>query len=224
FSTEEQSVPYFAFIDDGTFHPMDVGTINQQNATYSVPTATVSEPDEDGNVTYSIQYSIVIPFTATFPMDYQQEVFNGFIYPGMDVMDYYTGIVFPAQNLTEENGHESNLSSDVTWEDVTYTVSVNKVSTMTNPLNDSYQLDNDTWEWDAEYDIDYNIEIIAPKDYDGAILSLNLNGNTEYEEVDSEEVTEAHVFGDEEDEAVSNYVFFRLKDIIQQEDEPEKAE
>jgi hypothetical protein len=201
-------IPGFLYFEDENGNYTEDGlegvSLIQPTFRYTFGDITVSEPDEDGNVVYTISY------TKEGELAYEGEGnFNmGFISTGLSIMDYYTGTVFAERDLQNDDSYD--IYTDVVWDDVTYSVGYTK----------SISWDSGGWQQD-ESGINRNLlsgyticTITAPADYDGLVLCIDNRGNTEYEEQDVDNVSEAHIFGTEEDESFDDCTFIRVSDYV----------
>ena len=208
---EDVEAPYYAYPQlDGS--DTDEISVTQFNATYHIPSFTVSDADEEGNVTYTIHYRITFPYYAEVPAHitnftprYTAETYY--------VMDYYTGTVFASSDLTNENEHSYDLPSVFEWNGTTYTVSVAERGEENILYQNIEYIDDTCWKFDGEYEWNGFISIVAPKDYNGLILYLDQNGVTEKISL-SAEATTTHLFGETEDEMIESGYFVRVNDLL----------
>ena len=210
-SAKEVEIPYYAYAKlDGV--ETDEIDVSQFNAKYFVPTVTVTDADEEGYVIYTVEYKINFPYYAEIPVHitnfnpyYTVETFYA--------MDYYTGIVFASSDLTEDNEQSYNLSSTFEWDGNTNTVSVAENGQMTKLSENAEYIDDTRWKLEQEYEWNGVISILAPKDYDGLVLYLDMNGSLDNNTVSSA-AKETHIFGEVNDETIENGLFIRVADLI----------
>ena len=210
-SAKEVEIPYYAYAKlDGV--ETDEIDVSQFNAKYFVPTVTVTDADTEGYVIYTVEYKINFPYYAEIPAHitnfnpyYTVETFYA--------MDYYTGIVFASSDLTEDNEQSYNLSSTFEWDGNTNTVSVAENGQMTKLSENAEYIDDTRWKLEQEYEWNGVISILAPKDYDGLVLYLDMNGSLDNNTVSSA-VKETHIFGEGKDETIENGLFIRVADLI----------
>ena len=51
--------------------------------------------------------------------------------------------------------------------------------------------------------------ITVPHDYDGLVLGIDSKGSTSYN-IDNKTVSDAHIFGEQDGESISDYMFFKV--------------
>ena len=210
FSVQAVEVPCYSYVllPDGT--SSDEIKVTQVKGLYHIPTVTVSDSDKEGYVIYDIQYKISVPYYAEGPVHLDD--FRAMRTVSMfSVMDYYTGTVFPSSSLTDDNDHSFELSTDVDWEGNLYSVSIAHGGKTTSPVENFSYIDDTRWKYEVESEMVGQIKIVAPKGYDGLVLSLNLNGKSS--DSTSSEINAAHKFG-EDGETTENRLFIRLSDLI----------
>jgi hypothetical protein len=188
------------YTEDG---PEGVSLI-QPTAVYTFGDITVSEPDEDGNVVYTIPLNVELELEALNPND--KDWYYSLQIETFDLMDWYTGTVFPGRDLHGNEGYD--IYTDIVWDDVTYSVGYTS-SAEWNVGN--WQKDgNSYYSSIVEYKV-YTVTV--PEDYDGLVFFIDNRGRTEYQEDDTE-LSEAHIFGAEEDGAFDDYTFIRVSDYV----------
>lgn len=198
FTEGEVSAPVYTYArnEDGSVN--ESVEMTQMDGSYSEPVIEVSEPDENNNVTYTVTYDVIVPWVGMLSAEQAQSgCQTGFQIKNYLFMDAYTGTVFPASNLTEDNEHEYAIESEVEVDGKTYQVSASSKMEQEQGEPDWTWLDNNT---KAKLKLNFTLHmtqtIVAPADYDGLIMFLDGNGKTEYEEMDAE-VSEAHPFEDD---------------------------
>lgn len=194
FTEGEVSAPCYSYTnEDGAIDEnMDV---TQMEVTYSEPVIETSEPDENNNVTYTVTYDVTGEWVATMPADVQN-INTYYQFLNYNFIDAYTGTVFPSTDLTDDNGHEFVLESDVEVNGKTYHISIGKNSEQEWGEGNWTWLENNTKkELKASHSNHVTLIATVPADYDGLILALDGNGVTEYIDVDGT-VTDAHPFED----------------------------
>lgn len=138
--------------------------------------------------------------------------------PGLGLFDIYTGRLFPSK--TTYGDEVVDVSADVEWDGVTYTVSYGKEITW----------DGEWGEWDHDEmgngDCTYYgsneviINIHMPKNYDGLALYANIsdkNKEVSFEIEEEVDYSEKYLLGEEEGKEkmeASDYYVITLKDIL----------
>ena len=224
--TRERSftAPAFTYFKDPVSgEPTSIGGLSITNvvdATYTIGDISVSEADADGMVQMTIPYHF--DFTATITQDdiYAEAEGDGMFYTAckytlFSLFDYYTGTVFPAKTLSDDNPDLTN-TIDITYKDVTYPISY----TLSQETNDTYSdwdvdMGNGTAECQNAWSIDVIYTLSMPKEYDGLCLYLYLPGKTEYTK-SREELSEAHTFLEDldEEDTISDYALIRVSDLM----------
>lgn len=205
-------IPGFEFFTDSDGNYLEEGpegvSLIQPTIVYTFGDITVSDPDEDDNVVYTISYTKEYEFAYEAPENYSEFYFN-VNSDGICFLDYYTGTVFPARDTSGDASYE--ISTDIVWDDVTYSVGYTK----------SIEWTHGDWQQDGNilsipYSSYSEYTVTAPADYDGLVIYIDNRGITEYEEYDYENFTEAHTFGTEEDESIDDCTFIRVSDYVTQ--------
>lgn len=220
FACDELEMPFWhGMILDGSVIE-ELGFI-ESTGTYSVPSVSVSESEQEGYVEYTIDYSVddpldaVIPYSVTDHTDSYSPLFKLY---GM--MDYYTGTVIVSDSDNYLYHMDEWHTFDVEYEGTNYEISFIGSRTDEVARNDAFDLDSDNWEWNCEVIFHYQIIIRVPEDYDGLILFIDLSGDDEpddysYDPYDQNfEISEPHVFGSEEGELIEDYQFVRVADLM----------
>jgi hypothetical protein len=178
------------FTDENGNYAEDVSLV-QLTAVYTFGDITVSEPDEDGKVVYTIPVSAKLLNPNDKNGDYQIE--------GFGLMDWYTGAVFSASEALND-GDNAMCSSGIVRDDVTYSV----YYTLGVQLNS--EAGRQTY------------RVTVPEDYDGLVIFIDNRGRTEYQERDIFASEDGHIFGEKEDESFDDYTFIRVSDYAIPED------
>lgn len=185
----------------------------EQSGLYSAPEIYRSEPDEDGQVEYTIIYtvddkmSVVIPYDVTETTDGWYSDFTEYY-----LVDYCTGIVLAGfGDYHQGEWNTTNVEYDGNVIDISVKGSIED----TCISNESSNVDYDNWLWEIEREIVFVLTVKAPADYDGLVLYINLNGVTTVSD-DFDELVykheEPHVLGTEEREEDGNYWYALLSD------------
>lgn len=180
----------------------------EQTGSYGFSKFRVSEPDENGNVTYRFSLGVALDLRA---YENTLETYDiGVMLEGFRLMDLYTGTVFPEKAIDGDGEYEA--STEIVWDNVTYPVSYTR----------SVEWKNSRWtEWKhyANDSILYRgtvtqIEsflVTVPEDYDGLALCIYNKGMTYYQESGTE-LSKAHRFELEDGESWDDYTFIRVSD------------
>lgn len=172
-----------------------------EDAVYSLPCIDVSEPDEDGYVTYIIDYNISGTYNPVFPFDVANSTDSWSSSPQQyNVIDYYTGtILCEWDNSYNDDGEEIAITIDNGDEEITVYVLAELDYEIL--ANESYEVDADHWGWHVEYICYPRITLRAPESYDGMLLEINTSGWTE------EDHLRSIADGDDEDSDVEGDLF-----------------
>lgn len=138
-------------------------------ASYHIESLEKSEPDSDGNITYTIRWTVEHVFIVDIA-DQAWGSFDSYIwFCNYGLFDYYTGT-----SLNPEEDSSNEL--DLTWEENTYHI----VSTWsTEPAFGEWTENEESME--STDTAEYCYQVTVPADYDGLILYINGAGAT-YEE------------------------------------------
>jgi hypothetical protein len=206
-------MPVFVFWKDSDGNYTENGpegqTLIQPIGKYTVGDITVSEPDEDGNVVYTI------PYRVQFEAQIEDSEGNGTsqissnLVNDFNLVDLYTGTIFPARDMSNDDSYD--IYTDIVWDDVTYSVGYTQ----------SAEWYSGGWYWQEGIwhnlkTLDIEFTVTAPADYDGLVLFIYNNGVTEYEESDTENISEAYTFEVDEEagESWDDYTFIRVSDYV----------
>ena len=188
-----------------------------EDVVYSIPSVDVSEPDEDGYVTYTIDYTLTGTYDQEFAFDEADHTDGWSSTPQQyNVVDYYTGTYLCVwENCCNTDGEEIAVTIDSGDEDITVYVSGAFDNDITE--NESYDIDDDHWGWHVEYTVYMTITLRAPQSYDGMLLEINTAGWTEecyLENLDGDgeavDVVEGDIFADD----ISSCRFTWASDLI----------
>lgn len=214
---------YVYFRDPSSGEPTLIGGLSITDvvdSTYTIGDISVSEPDADGMIQMTLPYHF--DFTATITQEdiYAEVEGDGRFYPAcqyklFSLFDYYTGTVYPAKHLSDDNPDMTN-SFEITYKDVTYPVSYTLSQTTSDSLSDwDIDMGNGTAECQDAWSIDVIYTISMPKDYDGLCLSLYLPGKTEYKEPQKELSETTTLLEDlDEGETINDYALIRVSDLM----------
>lgn len=200
FAEGEVSIPAYTYARNEDGSENDSVEMTQKDATYSQPSVNVSEPDADGNITYTVTYSVRGTWSGMMAAG------SGF---GMRVyiknyyfVDAYTGTVFPDADMTdEENSYATDSVVEVDGKEYKISTGSSFESNYEEP-SWSYFDNNTKAKATMKYTFDFTMVAVVPAEYDGLILALNGAGATEKTDLDTE-IEDAHAF----DGNVSDYIF-----------------
>lgn len=196
------SIPVYAYARNEDGSEDDSVEMTQEDATYSEPFVDVSEPDADGNITYTVTYNVSGTWIGTMAADSDGYYMSYVKFDGYSFVDAYTGTVFPGAGMTDdENSYAADSVVEVDGKEYKISTSQSFESNFEDP---SWSfIDNNT---KAKATVDYSIDVtkvaVVPAEYDGLILALDGTGMTENKDIDTE-IKEAHPF----DGNVSDYIF-----------------
>lgn len=200
FTEGELSIPVYNYARDeeGNVWSEEYVRMRQIEGVYSEPVIEVSEPDENGNVTYTVTSEIAGTWRGYFGLE-DITFWSYCISKGFYFIDAYTGTVFPLAGL-DDNVSEYLVDTDVLVDDTTYHVATGK-SLGSNwgtgewlvTEDDEEAGDDDLWRYEVHYTIYNTLTAVVPAEYDGLILAIDAKGSTEYSEIDTE-IEEAKPF------------------------------
>ena len=176
----------------------------EEEAVYSIPSVDVSEPDEDGYVTYIIDYNTNGTYDIEFAFDVADHTDGWSSNPQQyNVIDYYTGtILCNWEDSYNDDGEEIAVTINNGDEEIT--VYVSAALELTVNENESFDVDDDHWGWHVDYTIYSTITLRAPQSYDGMLLEIDTTGWTEADHLediasgdDEAEVAEGDIFTDD---------------------------
>lgn len=200
FAEGEVSIPAYTYARNEDGSEDDSVEMTQKDATYSEPSIDVSEPDADGNVTYTVTYSVRGTWSGMMAAG------SGFMssvqIKNYHFVDAYTGTVFPnADMTTEENSYATDSVVEVDGKE--YKISTDQSFEYSEQEPSwSYFENNTKAKATMSYTSDITMVAVVPAEYDGLILALDGTGMTEKENMDTD-IKEAHAF----DGNVSDYIF-----------------
>lgn len=201
FTEGELSIPVYNYArdgKDGNIWSEEYVRMRQTEGVYSEPVIEVSEPDENGNVTYTVTSEMAGSWRGYFGLEditfWTYSLSKGFYF-----MDAYTGTVFPTSGL-DDNVSEYLVDTDVLIDDTTYHVAVGKsiesnwgTGEWSVTEDDEEAGDDDLWRYEVDYTFYSTLTAVVPAEYDGLILAIEGKGSTEYSEIDTE-IKEAKPF------------------------------
>ena len=200
FAEGEVSIPAYTYVRKENGSEDDSEEVTQQDATYSEPVVDVSEPDADGNITYTVTYNASGTWNGTLTLGSGRSC--GTTVKNYYFVDAYTGTVFPNADLTdEENSYATDSVVEVDGKEYKISTSGSFEAIYGEPSM-SYFENNTKAKVMVDYSINCTMVAVVPAEYDGLILALNGAGATEKEDMDTE-IKEAQPF----DGNVSDYIF-----------------
>ncbi len=200
FTEGEVSIPAYTYARNEDGSEDDSVEMTQKDATYSEPGIDVSEPDADGNVTYTVTYSVRGTWSGMMAAG------SGFMssvqIKNYHFVDAYTGTVFPNADMTmEENSYATDSVVEVDGKE--YKISTGQSFEYSEQEPSwSYFENNTKAKATMSYTSDITMVAVVPAEYDGLILALDGTGMTEKENMDTE-IKEAQPL----DGNVSDYIF-----------------
>lgn len=201
FTEGEVSIPAYTYSKNEDGSVDDSIEMTQKDATYSEPVVDVSEPDADGNVTYTVTYSVRGTWSGMMAAG------SGFT-PNVYIMNYnfvdaYTGTEFPCADMTdEENSYYTDSVVEVDGKEYKISAGSSFESNFEEEPSWSYFDNNTRAKATIAYTFDFTMVAVVPAEYDGLILDLNGAGATEKDDMDTE-IKEAQPL----DGNVSDYIF-----------------
>lgn len=201
FTEGEVSIPAYTYSKNEDGSVDDSIEMTQKDATYSEPVVDVSEPDADGNVTYTVTYSVRGTWSGMMAAG------SGFT-PNVYIMNYnfvdaYTGTEFPCADMTdEENSYYTDSVVEVDGKEYKISAGSSFESNFEEEPSWSYFDNNTRARATIAYTFDFTMVAVVPVEYDGLILALNGAGATEKDDLDTE-IKEAQPL----DGNVSDYIF-----------------
>jgi hypothetical protein len=186
-------------------------TIEQQEALYSFSDITKSEPDENGNVVYTIGYTVMFKIVVNQPSG------DGWTNPKINtrvslfsLVDEYTGTEFPSMDIVGDDSYD--IYTDIVWDDATYSVGYTG-TTEWEYGTFSYS----ALKWTANRHVRHTLSVTAPEDYDGLVLCINNKGTTNVDKkLNTEEATDAEIITLDDGETWDDYTFIRVSDYVKE--------
>lgn len=194
------------------------GSMVETTGSYGLPTVTVSDPDENGYLIYTITVDVELTYDTTIPYSVADHTDSWLAdVPFYYAIDYYTGTIITWHETDVDEETPVTIESD----DGPITIYVNRTTDSQTIVNDWENVDSDNWEWTITATGEDILTIRVPQDYDGLILGIPLEGS-------SQEYLEAYVIGDYEydlhegdyfGDDVSGWQFTKISDLLQNEQE-----
>ena len=201
FAEGEVSIPAYTYARNEDGSEDDSIEMTQKDATYSEPVVDVSEPDADGNVTYTVTYSVRGTWSGMMAAG---SGFSPSVYiKNYNFVDAYTGTEFPCADMTdEENSYYTDSVVEVDGKEYKISAGSSFESNFEEEPSWSYFDNNTKAKATMQYTFNITMVAVVPVEYDGLILALNGAGTTEKDDLDTE-IKEAQPF----DGNVSDYMF-----------------
>ena len=172
------------------------------------------KPDENGIVTYLLEIDMKGEPSWNIK-DGHEDYSTMWYYPGVNILDYYTGIRLPFQKNTYGDNEESS-NADLEIDGKTYTVSYTDNTTWSHG-KDLYTPHTGYWTRKTPVGCHHSIKIYAPQEYDGLVIGIgpitqeivkDMNHSNGYSELD--------ILGQKKDGTFDNlddWYFFRLSEF-----------
>lgn len=213
--------PGFLFQTDNDGERIYDGTLDlrQNNAKYKITGCDKSDPDADGNITYTITVDVKFLKEIGIVRDTKEEKHNWYydwVVEPLIVGDEFTGTIFSPQDLydSEFPVYDSEFEN----KGITYTISGELWSEFDNNEDWAIELDEDDITWArATVSGTYVITIVAPKQYEGLVLAVDKNGITDYTGDEAAVLSDRGFFDTLDDGSVrsaEDYIIVRVKDIM----------
>ena len=198
----ELTVPVTVSYDDPTVQ----FTVETSEAVITAPVITRSAPDEDGYATYTVTY--VESFHDVMHSDREKLGKGGFACADYYLYDLYTGYLIQAWNFMDEEFKESDLTTNVTYNGVTFPVEFQLISEMPVKRSENEEEDGG-FKRTHVAEISAAMLIRVPQEYDGLAIGINYVDAPEFTR---ESVAEVETWYENEDP--SHWTFIRLDDYL----------
>ncbi len=215
-SSDVESPATLVIVDAYTGDPIDSAKSLTDSCIVQLPDVTISQSTREGYVDYYITYSHIFPFKAEMDSGDSSHSGMSYFYYGIELVDYYTGAVFPSIN---QNGDVDSyyVSGNLTIDGEEYFIEC-------YADRESYSVKNNSTEsggkvtWEMTEQIDNTIVVTVPKDYDGLLMCVytgeEQNTVEELTDINDGKLIDFHIFGERSDEYdVKQYSFFKMFDI-----------
>lgn len=199
------SLPCFTYIKSNDDYVTETDQLKMRDipAYYMFDIIDKSEPDADGNVTYTIGWRLFVTYGVDVKNTPWTLSMDGLV-SDWGLFDYYTGTL-----LTPELNSSNKLN--ITWNDSTYHIS-DTLDRFDSPELFEVEWNDDVYvEW--RQDLYYMEQITVPADYDGLVLFID-DGVTR-EDFDREGETRPKAGTVLNFEETNNYTFIRVNDYFQ---------
>ena len=201
FAEGEVSIPAYTYARNEDGSEDDSIEMTQKDATYSEPSVDVGELGADGNITYTVTYSVRGTWSGMMAAG---SGFRPNVYiKNYNFVDAYTGTEFPCADMTdEENSYYTDSVVEVDGKEYRISTGSSFESNFEEEPSWSYFDNNTKAKATMQYTFNITMVAVVPVEYDGLILALNGAGTTEKDDLDTE-IKEAQPF----DGNVSDYMF-----------------
>lgn len=197
----------------------------QTECDYKISNISVSDPDEEGNreVLVRVSYSgtWIANTTAESVAEVEQTYYHAYKFNSvLGVVDYYTGTVFPSDNLIKRSQYNSNTV--IRWNEIDYPMSFQLFRNSTFGGR-KYEQGEKGLDISIPVNGTYTYKFVIPQEYDGLVLYVPKGGSHDLAEEEAQALlmeedttettlTEAKMWSDEDD--VSDYYFISVADLI----------
>ena len=202
-------------VDYMTGDPIDSAKPLVDTCTVQKPDVTISQSTREGYVDYYITYSHIFPFKAEYDKS-EADCGLSYFYYGIELVDYYTGAVFPSVN---QNGYVDSyyVSGNLSINGEEYFIECYADRSTSTTYNNK-TVDGNTVTWEITQQIENTIVVTVPEDYDGLMMGVYIGEETqtydELNEVNDGKLIDFHIFGERYDELdAKDYAFFKMFDI-----------
>lgn len=223
-SANKLTAPAFVYQENDNSERIYDGTlkIKQNDAEYIFKSATASDPDADGRITYTVEVEVTADtefgieagtYEATHEWYYNWKTAD------LLIADEYTGMVFAPQDLFGYD--EPVIDSKLEYNNREYNIFGQVKSEWINEENWETTGDTETKTTWAKAPVigNFTYTLVAPQEYQGFVFALDSKGITDYSEKDMYDVEGDYFFLDKmPDGKVRNpkdYYVIRLSDIIE---------
>lgn len=157
--------------------------VNQTDAIYTVDDVAVTDPDVDGNVTYTINATVIVPKEFGIiegTPEFDHEWYYDCRSRDMFLCDEYTGLVIAEQDLYGYD--EPVIDSTVVYNNVEYHVSGSIQKEVENNEDWEATLDSANYTTWAKAPVikSFTYTITAPKEYQGLVFAVDKKGIKKY--------------------------------------------
>ena len=165
--------------------------------------------DEEGYVIYEVTYTQIFPISTKEPNHIYTSFFS---YHNVGFLDYYTGTIYPAINLSTQINSFS-VHGDVVFQGSTYRMSYYEFREQEILNSNTQQIDSNTVNLTETVKLTSTSYFIVPEGYDGIVMFVYVADDTDtpLAEVladDSPYFSAGELFGDDEDP--NDYVFIGI--------------
>ena len=171
--TNKQKIVSLLYDDEGNYVDNTHYSVNETTRMIAFKNLTVSEPDSDGMVTYTLQLQTDL-YADIDKMRDDLHLSHSFGFYSSNLVDYYTGYVFAFPNsvigLADDEKEIKEYTFNDGEKDITFKVCCMFLSDSNYDTWDSEEFD-DHLNYKGGYRRKHIIRITVPKDYDGLMFS-----------------------------------------------------